>query len=174
MLTDFRDRGIAFATITLAAGLSSTGDPDLDARLPLDEAYHVPVGTVAAIERTWEVAGRVIAVGTTATRALEHAARHGELRSGPGLATGRIGPGTPLRVVDAILSGIHEPGSSHYDLLRAFAPEVVLYRMTDEVAAHRYRPHEFGDSALVSRHHHLHEFASSGCKKGLPHAITID
>jgi len=79
-------RGIGFATLTHAAGLSSTGDPALDARLPLDEAYVIPEATARAVAG----AERVIAVGTTVTRALEHA---GGL-SGHGLATQRIGPGT--------------------------------------------------------------------------------
>ena len=50
------------------------------------------------------------------------------MRAGDGIATLRIGPGTPLRVVDAILSGTHEPGTSHYELLRAFTDEVTLRR----------------------------------------------
>ncbi len=52
-------------------------------------------------------------------------------------------------MVDAILSGAHEPGSSHYDLLRAFASDVVLERMTRELEKGGYRSHEFGDSVLI-------------------------
>jgi S-adenosylmethionine:tRNA ribosyltransferase-isomerase len=92
-----------------------------------------------------------VALGTTVTRALEHAARHGAPRSGPGLATQRIGPGTPLRVVDAILTGVHAPGESHYELLRAFAGDPVLRRMTATLERHGYRSHEFGDSVLLVR-----------------------
>lgn len=74
MLDALRARGIGFATLTHAAGLSSTGDEALDARLPLPEPYHLPAATVAAIERTRRDGGRVVALGTTVTRALEHAA----------------------------------------------------------------------------------------------------
>jgi S-adenosylmethionine:tRNA ribosyltransferase-isomerase len=53
--------------------------------------------------------------------------------------------------VDAILSGAHEPGSSHYDLLGAFADAEVLARADAELEARGYRTHEFGDSVLVWR-----------------------
>jgi S-adenosylmethionine:tRNA ribosyltransferase-isomerase len=84
-------------------------------------------------------------------RALEHAGRRGMVQSGEGLATQRIGPGTHLRIVDAILSGTHEPGSSHYELLRAFADDATLRAVTDELNSHGYRTHEFGDSVLIER-----------------------
>ena len=99
-------RGIDFATLTHAAGISSTGDAALDARLPFDEAYHVPSATVNAIERALARGGRVVALGTTVTRALEHAASRG-LNAGDGVADQRIGAHTTLRVVDAIISGTH-------------------------------------------------------------------
>lgn len=150
LIDRLRMRGVGFTTLTHAAGISSTGDPVLDAMLPLDEPYHVPENTVRAIRRTHARGGRVIALGTTVTRALEHAAsRAGGLRPGPGLATGRIDPQTTLRVVDAILSGAHEPGSSHYELLRAFASDHVLERMSQELEESGYRSHEFGDSVLI-------------------------
>jgi S-adenosylmethionine:tRNA ribosyltransferase-isomerase len=152
MLAELAARGIGFATLTHAAGISSTGDPALDSRLPLDEPYHLPAATVRSIAAAKARGGRVVALGTTVTRALEHAARHGgNLRSGPGLATQRIGPGTPLRVVDAILTGVHEPGESHYELLRAFAEDPVLQRMIAELEQDGYRSHEFGDSVLLVR-----------------------
>ena len=136
-------RGIGFATLTHAAGLSSTGDPALDARLPLDEAYVIPEATARAVA----AAQRVVAVGTTVTRALEHA---GGL-SGHGLATQRIGPGTRLRVVDAILTGVHAPGESHFALLRAFARDPVLERMSATLEREGFRSHEFGEAVLLYR-----------------------
>jgi S-adenosylmethionine:tRNA ribosyltransferase-isomerase len=145
-------RGVGFATLTLAAGISSTGDAALDARLPFDEAYRLPTTTVRAISRTRATGGRVIALGTTVTRALEHAAAGGwALRPGSGLATQLIGPETRLRVVDAIVSGVYEPGESHYQLLRAFANDVALKRMSRAFKQGGYRSHEFGDSVLIMR-----------------------
>ena len=110
-----------------AAGISSTGDPELDRRLPFDEPYRIPDATAAAIRRARSRGGRIIAVGTTVVRALEHAARRaGVVPAGRGVANQRLGPFSRLRVVDAILSGTHEPGSSHYQLLRAFLDDATL------------------------------------------------
>ena len=145
-------RGIGFATITHAAGISSTGDPDIDALLPFDEPYRVPASAATAIRETHERGGRIVAVGTTVVRALEHAAGlDGIVRAGEGLATQRIGAASPLRVIDAIVSGTHERGGSHYELLRAFADDEVLARMDDELNACGYRTHEFGDSIFLER-----------------------
>lgn len=152
-----RARGVGFSTITHAAGISSTGDPALDAHLPFDEPYLIPKAAAEAIGRTRERGGRVIAVGTTVVRGLEHAASAGTIRAGEGVATQRIGRGTQLRVVDAIFSGTHEPGTSHYELLRAFADDKVLELATRQLDLHGYRTHEFGDSVMVEaafRHCH--------------------
>jgi len=60
-------------------------------------------------------------------------------------------PRLPLRLADAIITGVHQPGESHFELLRAFAPDAVLERMSAALEEHRYRAHEFGDSVLVER-----------------------
>ena len=147
-----RDRGAALATLTHAAGISSTGDTALDALLPLDEPYRIPAATAAAIDAARIAGGRVIAIGTTVVRALEHAALPlGRVRAGDGIATGRIGPGTRLRIADAIVSGTHEPGTSHYELLRAFQDDATLWAMASELEAHAYQTHEFGDFVWLTR-----------------------
>jgi S-adenosylmethionine:tRNA ribosyltransferase-isomerase len=150
VLAAIREHKARFATITHAAGISSTGDNDLDRLLPFDEPYHIPASTADAVAEARQRGGRVIAVGTTVVRALEDAATEdGYLRSGDGVAHGRIGPATQLKVVDAILSGTHERGTSHYELLRAFLEDATLERATDELDIRGYRTHEFGDSILI-------------------------
>jgi len=144
-LRTLRGRGVEFATITLAAGISSTGDPALDARLPFDEPYRVPVRTAAAIRRAKRRGGRIVAVGTTVVRALVHSGG----RAGEGVADQRVGAGTRLRVVDAMLSGTHAPDESHYQVLRAFQRDDVLARAESALEASNYRTHEFGDSVLI-------------------------
>jgi len=152
LLADLRARGAAFATLTHAAGISSTGDPDLDAKLPFDEAYYIPRSTAGAVRVAQARGGRIVAIGTTVVRALEHAAdADGVVHAGSGVATQRIGRETSLRVVDAIVSGAHEPGSSHFELLRAFADDETLARSIVEFELRRYRTHEFGDSVLLER-----------------------
>ena len=147
-LRTLRGRGVEFATITLAAGISSTGDPVLDARLPFDEPYRVPASTAAAIRRAKTRGGRIVAVGTTVVRALVHSGG----RAGEGVADQRIGAGTRLRIVDAILSGTHAPHESHYQVLRAFQRDDVLARAEATLEGSNYRTHEFGDSVLIFSH----------------------
>ena len=146
-----RDRGIRLVTITHAAGISSTGDPALDALLPLEEAYNIPPATAAAIDAARASGGRIVAIGTTVVRALEHAADSaGHVRPGPGVATQRVTRDTRLKVVDRLLSGVHEPGTSHYELMRAFVDDDTLEMAAAQMASLGYRTHEFGDSVLVS------------------------
>jgi S-adenosylmethionine:tRNA ribosyltransferase-isomerase len=142
-----RRRGVGFGTITLAAGISSTGDGALDRRLPFDEPYRIPAATACAIERVKAQGGRIVAVGTTVVRALEHS----RARAGDGVADQRIGPTSRLRVVDAILSGTHEPGGTHYQVLRAFADDDTLGRASAQLEALGFRTHEFGDSILLEK-----------------------
>jgi S-adenosylmethionine:tRNA ribosyltransferase-isomerase len=147
-----RSRGIRFATLTHAAGISSTGDPELDNLLPLDEPYSIPTTTAAAVNIARAHRTRIIAVGTTVVRALEAAvAGNGVVRSGSGVATGRIGARTNLRVVDAVLTGTHEPGTSHHALLGAFLDQTSLRRIDAELGDGHYRTHEFGDSLFIER-----------------------
>lgn len=151
-LAAMRERGVEFETITHAAGISSTGDDELDLLLPFDEPYRIPPATTRAISHVKARGGRVIAIGTSVVRALEHAAMiDGQVRAGEGIATQHIGQASVLRVVDAILSGTHEPGTSHYELLRAFTDDATLRLTSAELDARGYRTHEFGDSVLIER-----------------------
>lgn len=152
LLAAWRKLGIGFATLTHAAGISSTGDAVLDRRLPFDEPYRIPERTAAAIARVKAAGHRIVAIGTTVVRALEAAAEaDGSVRVGDGVATNRIGFGTRLRTVDALLTGMHQPGESHFELLRAFAPDGVLDGLPAALAAEGYRGHEFGDVMLLQR-----------------------
>jgi S-adenosylmethionine:tRNA ribosyltransferase-isomerase len=145
-------RGVHFATITHAAGISSTGDAELDTRLPFDEPYRITESAARTIRRARATGGRLIAIGTTVVRALEHAVSiHGPLLETTGVATNRISAATELRVVDAILSGTHEPGTSHHQLLSAFVDPLTLDKMDQILQQHAYRTHEFGDSVFVEK-----------------------
>jgi S-adenosylmethionine:tRNA ribosyltransferase-isomerase len=152
VLAAFASKGIVFATVTHAAGISSTGDAELDRLLPFDEPYRIPVATEQALRRACREGRRAVAIGPTVVRALEHSAsRFGAVLAGEGVADQRIGTHTPLRVVDAILSGTHERGTSHYDLLHAFAERRILRRADRVLEAGGFRTHEFGDSVLIER-----------------------
>lgn len=143
-LLALRARGVPIATLTHAAGLSATGDPRIDAALPLPERYEIPAQTVRALEQT---RGRVVAVGTSVVRALEDCAQRG-LRAGEQIATLVLDGDTKPRVVSGLLTGIHMPGESHYRLLSAFTREDTLARAAERAKRDGYRIHEFGDAAL--------------------------
>ncbi|MBC8069245.1 MAG: S-adenosylmethionine:tRNA ribosyltransferase-isomerase, partial [Deltaproteobacteria bacterium] len=150
-LTELRRHGIAVASLTHAAGLSATGDPAIDRALPLPERYEIPAATVAAIERARAHGGRVIAIGTSVVRALEGNARaFGKLVAGGGQTDVLLGPGFARRVVDGVLSGVHEPGSTHHALLGAFATPELLTRAHARALATDLWIHEFGDSTLIA------------------------
>ncbi|MDC0716008.1 S-adenosylmethionine:tRNA ribosyltransferase-isomerase [Nannocystis bainbridge] len=149
-LLALRRAGVEIAAVTHAAGLSSTGDPELDAALPLAERFEVPAATVAAIARVRAGGGRVIAVGTTVVRALEGSVRRfGGLQAGSGETDLVLGPGFVPRVVDGIVTGMHGPGESHFALLQAFAGEAALRAAFEHAIGAGYLAHEFGDAALI-------------------------
>jgi S-adenosylmethionine:tRNA ribosyltransferase-isomerase len=146
----WRRRGIGFVTLTHAAGISSTGDSVLDLQLPFDEPYRIPEATAAAVNQAKAAGRRIIAVGTTVVRALVSAEdADGIVRAGDGVASGRIGRQTRLRVVDAILTGVHQAGESHFELLQAFAQDAALSEISALAVMLGYRTHEFGDSMLI-------------------------
>lgn len=150
LLGELRRRGVELRSLTHAAGLSSTGSPSLDRRLPLPERYDIPAELVYAAREAHERGSRIVAVGTTIVRALESSAlEHGELRAGAGVARLVIGPNFRPRVVDGVLTGMHEPKTSHFELLAAFAPRELLERSLELAAARGYLQHEFGDTTLV-------------------------
>ena len=146
-----RRRGVDVAALTHAAGLSSTGDAALDASLPLEERYDVPPATVRAVTDARARGGRVVAVGTTVVRALEGcaAAHGGELVAGEGSTDLVLGGHSRLRVAEGLLTGIHERGTTHFDLMCAFVPRDLLDRAIVHAERAGYVQHEFGDSVLV-------------------------
>jgi S-adenosylmethionine:tRNA ribosyltransferase-isomerase len=144
-------RGIRLASVTHATGISSTGVPELDALLPLPEHFDIPAETVDAIASARRQGGRVIAVGTSVVRALEGSANQqgGALVAGSGITDIRIGPETPLSVVNGILTGFHEPSGTHFSLLQAFTSRELLDAAYAHAEEEGYLNHEFGDSSLI-------------------------
>jgi S-adenosylmethionine:tRNA ribosyltransferase-isomerase len=144
-ILEARRRGIEVRALTHAAGVSATGDDALDRLLPFPERYAIPDATADAVLATRARGGRVVAVGTTVVRALEGWARSGERAGVTDLV---LDAGVPLRVVDAMLTGMHAPGESHWRVLAAFAPPALLDPVCRHAVAHGYLAHEFGDATL--------------------------
>jgi S-adenosylmethionine:tRNA ribosyltransferase-isomerase len=149
-LFEIEKRGATLTHVTHAASISSTGSERLDARLPLAERYEISETAATAVGHARKNHGRVIAVGTSVVRALEgHADAAGVVRAGHGETELRLSSAYQPRVVNGLLTGLHEPGTSHFALLEAFAPRPLLLRAVEHAARTGYLQHEFGDSCLV-------------------------
>lgn len=149
-LRELRAAGAELHFLTHATGLSSTGDSTLDPLLPLPEFFEIPPATVSAIRRAKTRGSRVIAVGTSVTRALEGCAlAHGSLRAGFGETDLKIDASYPHRVVNGVLTGLHSPGESHFELLRSFLPRERFAKAEFLAEKAALLSHEFGDASLV-------------------------
>ncbi|MDN3354565.1 S-adenosylmethionine:tRNA ribosyltransferase-isomerase [Actinomadura sp. DC4] len=148
LVTRLVSRGVQVAPLSLHTGVAS---PEKD-EPPYAERYHVPAATAALVNHVrWE-GGRVIAVGTTVVRALETAAGAGGfVRPSKGWTSHVVTPDEGVRAVDGLLTGLHEPRSSHLRMLSAVAGEELLERVYEEALAREYRWHEFGDVNLLIR-----------------------
>jgi S-adenosylmethionine:tRNA ribosyltransferase-isomerase len=145
LLVRLMARGVTIAPVVLHAGVSSPERHEP----PLPERFEVPADT-ARLARSAAAAGRrVVAVGTTATRALESAAGpDGVVRAASGWTGLVLGPGRPARAVTGLITGLHEPEASHLLLLEAVAGPAMVRAAYEEAVAERYLWHEFGDSML--------------------------
>ena len=143
-------RGVTFAPLALDTGVSSLeGDEE-----PYPEPYDVPPATARLVNLTRRDGGRVIAAGTTVVRALETAARtrpaaDGMVAASAGWTDHIVTPGSGVLAVDGLLTGLHEPRSSHLRMLEAFAGPALLDRCYAAAVGGRYLWHEFGDVHLL-------------------------
>ncbi len=146
LVVDLVAAGVAIAPVLLHAGLSSPerGEP------PTPEQFEVSAATARRVEQARSDGGRVIAVGTTAVRAIESVVTaDGRVGPAAGWTELLLGPGRPARVVDGLLTGWHEPEASHLDLLEAVAGRELVRSAYETALLDGYRWHEFGDSCLL-------------------------
>jgi S-adenosylmethionine:tRNA ribosyltransferase-isomerase len=146
LVTDLIVAGVMLAPITLHAGVASldAGEP------PLPERFSVPEPTARLVNMTRAAGRRVVAVGTTCTRALESAAdTDGVVRARHGWTDLVLGSGNPARIVNGIVTGWHEPDASHLALLDAVAGPALVHAAYLAAQEAGYLWHEFGDSCLL-------------------------
>jgi S-adenosylmethionine:tRNA ribosyltransferase-isomerase len=150
VVTDLAARGVLVAPVTLHCGVSSleAGED------PYPEQFDVPPATARMVNLTRRSGGRVIAVGTTVVRALETAARSSpagvaDVAAAAGWTSHVVSPATGPRVVNGLLTGLHEPRSSHLRMLAAFHGEELLRACYDAALSRGYLWHEFGDVHLL-------------------------
>ena len=146
MVTDLVARGVLIAPLTLHAGVASL-EADED---PYPEPFDVPPATARLVNHVRAAGGRVIAAGTTVVRALETAAGpDGLVAPSAGWTSHVVTPQTGVRAVDGLLTGLHEPRSSHLRMLAAFAGPDLLSRCYEAAITSGYLWHEFGDVHLL-------------------------
>lgn len=153
LLDELRNRGVGIATVELVVGLDTfrpVSTETLEEHRIHTEHYHVPEQTWHDIGSTHMAGGRVVAVGTTTTRALESVAHTGDLGGRTDLF---ITPGFEFRIVDRLMTNFHLPRSSLLAMVEAFVGP--RWRDLYEVAvAERYRFLSFGDAMLLDRRRH--------------------
>lgn len=150
LLQRLREKGIGIGFLQLHTGLSYVPDePYPVSPKENTEAYHIPAETIARIRAAKEQAGRVIAVGTTVVRALETAAMSGDFEKPSGTTNLYIDASFALKVVDGLITGLHEPESSHLDLLTAFLDAASIETIYRDAVAKGYLWHEFGDVHVI-------------------------
>ena len=138
--------GVVIAPVTLHAGVASleAGEP------PLPERFTVPETTAQLVNLARAAGRRVVAVGTTSTRALESAASpDGTVRARCGWTDLVLGAGHPARIVTGLVTGWHDPDASHLALLEAVAGPELVRAAYLEAEKTGYLWHEFGDSCLL-------------------------
>jgi S-adenosylmethionine:tRNA ribosyltransferase-isomerase len=146
ILTRLIAAGVDVLPVTLHAGVSSLEDHEP----PSAEFRRVGAEAAARVNLAHESGGRVIAVGTTAVRALESAVDDdGLVRGTEGWTHLVVRPDRGVRVVDGLLTGWHEPQASHLLMLEAIAGRPLLELSYRSAVEHRYLWHEFGDLHLI-------------------------
>lgn len=149
LVTDLVSSGVHLAPVTLHTGLSSQEAGEA----PQPERFAVSGETAALVNLVRSRGGRVVAVGTTATRAIESATdTDGRVHAAAGWTEVVISPDRPARVVDGLVTGWHNPDASHLLLVESVAGAALTQRAYDEAVAHRYAWHEFGDAGLFLPH----------------------
>ncbi|MCI4336353.1 MAG: S-adenosylmethionine:tRNA ribosyltransferase-isomerase [Thermoplasmata archaeon] len=152
LLREITRRGVGIAPLVLHAGVSSLGYSDAAGTPPIyPEPFEVPATTAAAVNRARSRGRRVIAVGTTVLRALESAREGAEVRAARGFTRAYIHPGRGAPSVDGLITGWHDPGTSHLALLETIAGRPALSNAYQEAVEAGYLWHEFGDSHLLLR-----------------------
>jgi S-adenosylmethionine:tRNA ribosyltransferase-isomerase len=152
LIERLKERGIGLARVTLHVGLGTfepmrTDDPTK--HVMHQEWSEVPAETVQAIETCKRNGGRVIAVGTTSTRALESAAQNGELRSRTGETKLFIYAPYKFKVVDGLITNFHLPGTTLLLLAGAFAGTDLLRQAYQTAVRMEYRFYSYGDAMLI-------------------------
>jgi S-adenosylmethionine:tRNA ribosyltransferase-isomerase len=146
LVTRLVSRGVGIVPLVLHTGVASLESHEP----PYEEYYRVPRHTAERVNATRRSGGRVVAVGTTVVRALETVtAADGTTVPGEGWTSLVVTGDRPLRSVQGLVSGFHEPRATHLSMLAALCGRAHLDRAYAEARRLGYLWHEFGDSHLI-------------------------
>lgn len=153
IMEEVRARGASIAEITLHVGYG-TFEPvrveDLSEHRVAAERFEIKDEVAELINRTRRRGGRIVAVGTTTTRALEFASDEGgRIRAGSGYAELTITPGYRFRAIDGLITNFHLPRSSLLVLVSTFAGRDLLLAAYNHAVRARYRFYSYGDCMLI-------------------------
>ncbi len=151
VVDSLRDNGVGIAAITLHTGVSSLEvETDVVEEHPLyPEPYHVTVKAARMVNTAKREGRRVIAIGTTVVRALETAWNGHEIEPSRGFTRVYIHPQRGVNVVDGLITGLHDPVTSHLAMLYTIAGQSTICEAYQEAVREGYLWHEFGDSHLI-------------------------
>lgn len=147
LVTRLVAQGVAIAPVTLHTGVSSQEAGEA----PQPERFAVTASTASVVNTARAGGGRVVAVGTTATRAIESSVADGRVAPGHGWTERVVTPADPPVVIDGLITGWHDPEASHLLLVEAVAGTDLTQRAYAAAVAENYLWHEFGDAALLLR-----------------------
>ena len=162
LVAELVSRGVQFAPVTLHTGVASAESHEP----PYPERFAVPGTSARLINAARAGGGRIVAVGTTAVRAVESAVgADGVVRAMEGWTDLVVTPERGVRVIDGLLTGLHEPAASHLLMLEAVAGRAAIDRSYEEALRGRYLWHEFGDVHLILPNENPHaEHCASNCR----------
>jgi S-adenosylmethionine:tRNA ribosyltransferase-isomerase len=151
VLEGLKARGVHIADIVLHTGVSSleVETDEVEAHPLYPEPFAVPARTASAVNAARAEGRRVIAVGTTVVRALESAWDGRRVVAASGFTRVYIHPRRGIHTIDGLITGLHDPVTSHLAMLYAIAGQELIRAGYAEAVKERYHWHEFGDSHLI-------------------------
>lgn len=156
LMFSFRERGLKMAALVHGAGISSTGSEVIDSLLPLREWYSISEELSESFNKAKKDNNKIVALGTSVLRALESSWNGHTLRPGSGLTELKITPEYQIQSVNSLITGMHEVGTSHRNILNSICPIEHMRRSYEEALQRGYLGHEYGDlSYLDCKESHL-------------------
>jgi len=150
VLNEISRRGVEIVELTLHCNLASLEQSELTGKTKLlPESFTIPESTADAVNRAMDQGNRIFAVGTSVVRTLESAYGNAKLLPGNGITELFIRDGYRLKIVDGLITGMHEYSASHIDMVHSFADRELIRDAYELAKKNRFSWHEFGDLSII-------------------------